>query len=203
MLLCAAVPKPHEANSEIRTPQHTPPPWTLAVLVVVMIVKWTLSRRVKALGAEIGSTAVKADASHHMSDAITSAAAFIGISIALIGGPGWESADDWAALVASLVIAYSGVTMFQPALHDLMDRMPGVEIVNAVRQAAETVEGVKATEKCAIRRSGTGYRVTIHVQADAGMSLHDAHILSGKVKGAIRTAVPQVQSVLIHMEPFE
>jgi cation diffusion facilitator family transporter len=203
MLLGAAVAIALEAVREIRTPHLTPAPWTLGVLIVVMIVKWTLSRRVKAVGAEIGSTAVKADASHHMSDALTSAAAFIGISIALIGGPGWESADDWAALAASLVIAYSGVTMFQPAIHDLMDRMPGIEVVNAVRRAAEGVDGVKATEKCYVRRSGTGYRVTIHVQADASMSLHDAHILSGKVKGAIRTAVPQVQSVLIHMEPFE
>src|SRR3954464_733358 len=150
MLLGAAIAIALEAIREIRTPHLTPAPWTLIVLVVVMVVKWTLSRRVKAVGAEIGSTAVKADASHHMSDAITSAAAFIGISIALIGGRGWESADDWAALVASVVIAYSGVRMFQPALHDLMDRMPGLEIVNAVRQAAETVEGVKATEKCAI-----------------------------------------------------
>ena len=203
MLVGAAAGIALEALSEIRTPHHAPAPWTLGVLVSVVGVKWLLSRRVHAIGVDIDSTVVKADAWHHMSDAVTSAAAFIGISIALWGGPGWESADDWAALAASGVIAYNGVNMLRPALHDLMDRMPGPDVIEPVRNAAAGVPGVRATEKLFIRRSGLGYRVTLHVQADAGMSLRDAHVLSGAVKAAIRHAVPQVQYVLVHMEPFE
>ena len=203
MLLGAALGIAAEAVTEIRTPHHAPAPWTLAVLVVVMIIKWMLSRRVGAVGTEIGSTAVKADSWHHLSDAVTSAAAFIGISIALWGGPGWESADDWAALVASAVIAWNGVHMLRPALHDLMDRMPGADIVEPVRRAAEAVDGVRCTEKLAVRRSGMAYFVDIHVQADGAMSLHDAHVLGGRVKSAIRSALPQVQGVLVHMEPYE
>ena len=202
MLLGAAVGIALEAVSEIRTPHHVPAPWTLGVLVVVVAIKWSLSRRVHAIGADIGSIVVTADAWHHMSDAITSAAAFIGISIAVWGGPGWESADDWAALLASCIIAYNGVAMLRPALHDLMDRMPGPEITQPIRAAASAVPGVLATEKLFIRRSGLGYRVTIHVQADPTMSLHDSHALSGAVKAAIRDAVPHVQYVLVHMEPF-
>ena len=203
MLIGAAAGIAMEATSEIRTPHHTPAPWTLAVLVIVMGVKWMLSRRVRAVGVQIGSTAVKADAWHHLSDAVTSAAAFVGISIALWGGPGWESADDWAALAASIVIAYNGVSMLRPTLHDLMDRAPGPEVLQPVRHAAASVAGVLGLEKLFVRRSGMGYRVTIHVQADPAMSLHDSHALSGAVKAAIRAAVPQVQYVLVHMEPFE
>lgn len=203
MLLGAAVGIALEAISEIRTPHHTPAPWTLGVLVVVMSIKWTLSRRVRSVGVDIGSTAVKADAWHHMSDAVTSAAAFIGISIALWGGPGWESADDWAALVASAIIAYNGVSMMRPALHDLMDRTPGAEVIEPVRRAAQSVSGVLGTEKLFVRRSGMAYRVTIHVFADPAMSLHDAHALSGAVKAAIRAAMPSVGYVLVHMEPYE
>jgi cation diffusion facilitator family transporter len=202
MLLGAAVAIAVEAVREIRTPHLTPAPWTLVVLVGVVLVKWTLSRRVHAVGADIGSTAVKADAWHHMSDAVTSAAAFVGISIALWGGPGWESADDWAALLASGVIVFNGVRMLRPALHDLMDRMPGSEVVDPVRRAAASVAGVLAIEKLAVRRSGMGYRVTIHVQADPALRLDEAHSLGGAVKAAIRAAVPQVQYVLVHMEPF-
>jgi cation diffusion facilitator family transporter len=202
MLLGAAVAIAVEAVSEIRTPHLTPAPWTLAVLVGVVLVKWTLSRRVHAVGADIGSTAVKADAWHHMSDAVTSAAAFVGISIALWGGPGWESADDWAALLASGVIVFNGVRMLRPALYDLMDRMPGAEVVEPVRRAAKCVSGVLAVVKLAVRRSGMGYRVTIHVQADPALRLDDAHSLGGAVKAAIRAAVPQVQYVLVHMEPY-
>jgi cation diffusion facilitator family transporter len=202
MLLAAAVGIAIEAILEIRTPHNTPAPWTLIVLVGVMATKWLLSRRVRSVGVDIGSTAVKADAWHHLSDAVTSAAAFIGISIALWGGPGWESADDWAALLASGVIFFNGVNMLRPALQDLMDRMPGPEIVEPIRHAAVSVPGVRATEKLAVRRAGMGYRVTIHVQADPRLPLDDAHVLGGRVKSAIRAAVPSVQYVLVHMEPF-
>ena len=207
MMLAAAVGISIEAVREIRTPHLSPAPWTLVVLVGVMAVKWVLSRRVSAIGADIGSTAVQADAWHHMSDAITSAAAFIGISVAIagtrvVGGSGWASADDWAALVASLVIAYNAVNMLRPAVHDIMDRMPGADVVTPVRRAAESVAGVLATEKLVVRKTGLVYHVTLHVQTDPRMPLEDAHVLGGMVKGAIRAAVPQVQSVLVHMEPY-
>jgi cation diffusion facilitator family transporter len=202
MLLAAAVGIAIEAIAEIRTPHSTPAPWTLAVLVAVMTIKWLMSRRVRSVGIDIGSTAVRADAWHHLSDAVTSAAAFVGISIALWGGPGWESADDWAALLASGVIFFNGVNMLRPTLQDLMDRMPGPDVVEPIRRAAESVDGVRATEKLAVRRAGLTYRVTIHVQADPTLSLEAAHVLGGRVKSAIRAAVPSVQYVLVHMEPF-
>lgn len=202
MLIGAAAGIAFEAVREIRTPHHTPAAWTLIVLVVVFIVKYVLFRRTSAIGADAGSTAVQADAWHHLSDAFTSAAAFIGISIALIGGPGWESADDWAALVASSIIAYNGVVLARPALFDLMDRMPGSEIVGPVRAAAESVLGVRAVEKLTVRRAGMVYHVDIHIQADPNMSLHDAHELSGAVKAAIRRAEQRVHGVLVHMEPY-
>ena len=208
MLVGAAVFIAVEALREIRRPHLTPAPWTLIVLVAVMAIKWLWSRKVHAVGTDINSTAVKADAWHHLSDAITSAAAFVGIAIALLGaryagGSGWESADDWAALFAAVIIFFNGARMVRPALHDLMDRAPGSEFLGQVRRAAEGVPGVLATEKLFIRKTGTTYRVTIHVHADPGLSLRDAHVLGGKVKGAIRSAVPQVQSVLVHMEPYE
>jgi cation diffusion facilitator family transporter len=170
--------------------------------VLVVLVKALLSRRVEAVGERIGSTAVRADARHHLSDAVTSAAAFVGIGIAVAGGPGWEQADDWAALAASAVIAWNGVSMLRPALDDLMDRRPGDEVVDEIRRIAEGVPGVLATEKIAVRRSGLALRVTIHVQTAARTPLDQAHALGGLVKATIREAMPQVQSVLVHMEPF-
>ena len=202
MLIGAAVGIAFEAIREIRTPHHTPAAWTLGVLVVVLVIKFVLFRRTAAIGADEGSTAVKTDAWHHASDAFTSAAAFVGISIALVGGPGWESADDWAALFASCIIAYNGVLLVRAPLHDLMDRMPGSEIVGPVRAAAERVPGVLAVEKLTVRRAGTVYHVDIHVQADPNMSLHDSHELSGAVKASIRASDPRVQGVLVHMEPY-
>ena len=202
MLLAAAVGIAFEAVREIRTPHQTPAPWTLLVLVGVLLVKFVLFRRTRSIGNEAHSTAARADAWHHLSDAITSAAAFIGISIALWGGPGWEQADDWAALFAAMVIFYNGILLVQPAMHDLMDRMPGVEIVEPVRLAASAVPSVLAVEKLSARKAGMVYYIDIHVQADPSMSLHDAHELSGAVKSAIRARVPKVAGVLVHMEPY-
>jgi cation diffusion facilitator family transporter len=207
MLLGAAIGIAFEAVREIRTPHLAPAPWTLAVLVTVVVVKWVMARRVGAVSAETGSSAVQADAAHHLSDAITSAAAFIGISLALVGsrvwgGRGWAAADDWAALVAAAVIAYNGVYMMRTALADLMDRMPGEEVVAPIRRAALATPGVEAIEQLHVRKAGTAYRVTLHVQADGALPLHDAHVLSGRVKSAIRAAAPRVNYVLVHMEPF-
>jgi cation diffusion facilitator family transporter len=203
MLVAAGIGIAFEAVREIRTPHKTPAPWTLLVLVAVLFVKFVLFRRTLSIGEEAGSTAGKADAWHHLSDAITSAAAFVGISIALWGGPGWEQADDWAALFASAVICYNGIALFRPALHDLMDRMPGSEIIDGVRKAAESVPTVRAVEKLSARKAGLVYYVDIHVHADPSMSLRDAHELSGAVKSAIRASVPRIAGVLVHMEPFE
>jgi len=203
MLLAAAIGIGFEAVREIRTPHKTPAPWTLIVLVAVLIVKFALYRRTSAIGEEAGSTAGKADAWHHASDAITSAAAFIGISIAVWGGPGWEQADDWAALFASAIIFYNGLLLVRPALNDLMDKMPGEKIIEPVRRAALSVDGVLDVEKLSVRKAGLVYYVDIHVQADASMSLRDSHELSGAVKSTIRKDVPKIAGVLIHMEPYE
>ena len=203
MLSLAAIGIAVEAIREIRTPHHVPHAWTLGVLVGVIIIKHLLARRVFQIGSETGSTAVMSDAQHHRSDVITSAAAFIGISIAVIGGPGWEQADDWAALVASVVILYNGIRMMRPAINDLMDRVPDAEVIDGIALAALGVEEVCAIEKLKVRKVGLQFAVDLHVQADPHMSLHEAHIVSGKVKGAIRAAMPAVDGVLVHMEPYE
>lgn len=203
MLLGAAIGIGVTAIREIVTPHHAPMPFTLFVVAGVVILKETLFRTVLKVGDTIESTSVKTDAWHHRSDALTSLAAFVGISLALWGGPGWESADDWAALLASFIIAFNGVRFLMIAVHELMDRVPSDAIVKQVVVAAHSVPGVLATEKERVRKFGVDYLVDLHVQADPELTLHEAHVLSGKVKAAILTAVPAAVEVLIHMEPYE
>ncbi|MFN8857336.1 MAG: cation diffusion facilitator family transporter [Planctomycetaceae bacterium] len=192
-----------EAIREIRIPHHAPAPWTLAVLCIVIVVKWTVSRKVQAVGENLGSRAVQADAWHHLSDAVTSVAAFIGIGLALWMGPGWEPADDWAALLASAIIMLNGVLMLKNGVFDLLDRSAEPAVVSRVRAVASGVPGVEQIEKLVMRRAGPQYFVDIHVQADPAMSLRSSHDLGGAVKWAILSAIPSVAGVLVHMEPFE
>lgn len=203
LMVGAAVGISIEAVREIVTPHQVPARYTLVVLVVVVLVKELLFRRVVAVGDTMDSTALRADAWHHRSDAITSLAAFVGIGIALLGGPGWEQADDWAALVAAVVIVWSAVRLLRPAVQTLMDRGADPELLERLARVSLAVEDVRAIEKLKVRRAGIGYFVDLHVQAAPTMSLHDAHIVSGKVKRAIMAAEPAVQGVLVHMEPHE
>lgn len=190
-----------QAVREILTPHHAPAPFTLGVLLAVVLIKELLFRRVFQVGEAVSSTAVRADAWHHRSDALTSLAAAIGISIALVGGPGWEPADDWAALAAAAVITWNGLRTFRDAARDLMDRAPRGDVIGRVAAAATAVDGVRDIHKLKVRRAGLGIYVDLDVQANPEMSLHDAHVLSGKVKSAIRQALPETLGVLVHMEP--
>lgn len=203
LLVLASVGIAIASIHEIRTPHHAPEVWTLGVLAAVIVVKELMTKRVRRIALAEGSTALAADAQHHRSDALTSAAAFVGIAVALIGGDGWESADDWAALAAAGIIAFNGVGLLRTAVADLMDRVASPDVVAAIRSAATAVDDVRAIEKMAVRRAGRGYWVDIHVQADPAMSLEEAHVVSGKVKSSIRAASPQVLGVLVHMEPHD
>jgi cation diffusion facilitator family transporter len=203
LLIAAAVGIALEAVREILVPHHGPAPYTLAVLVAVVIVKEILARRVFRVGQEVESTAVLGDAWHHRSDAITSAVAGVGIALALAGGPEWAVADDWAAVVASGVILFNGVRILWPAILDLMDRTPDEPVLEEIARAAASVPEVAQIETLKVRKAGLGVFVDIHVEADPEMSLRDAHVVSGKVKTAIRGAVPTVRGVLVHMEPNE
>ena len=202
MLLGAAIGISILAIREIRTPHHLPSPFTLFVAAGVIIVKEILYRRVSRVGKDVGSTAVTADAWHHRADAVSSLAAFIGISIALIGGRGWEAADDWAALVAAILVAVNGVRTLRPAISGLMDEAPDTTVKVRAMEAACSVEGVRRVENLKLRRSGLGFYVDLHVQADPTISLEDAHEIAAKVKYAILDAIPNAENVLVHMEPF-
>lgn len=202
MLLGAAVGIAVIALREIVTPHQAPAPFTLFVAAGVILVKETLYRRVARVGKETGSTAVVADAWHHRADAISSGAAFVGIAIALIGGPGWEAADDWAALLAAFLITVNGARTLRPALSGLMDEAPDRSVWVVAHDAAGRVGGVKRVEKLNVRSSGSGYHIDLHVQADPQLSLEAAHEIGAGVKYSIREAIPRAVNVLVHMEPY-
>ncbi len=200
-VIAAAIGLAVQSVREILTPHHSPAPFTLVVLVVVVVVKETLFRKVIHSGDEIGSSAVKADAWHHRSDAITSIAAFIGISIALIGGPGWEPADDWAALFACGLIGFNGYRLLIPGVQEALDAAPPPHLQQSVRTAAAAVPGVLELDQCRIRKMGLDFYVDLHVGVDAEMSVREGHRIAHEVKDAIRGRIPEVVDVLVHIEP--
>lgn len=202
-LIGAAVWIAYNAIYFLRTPHELPKSFTLWVLVVVILIKEILFRYVYAIGKKINSNAVKADAQHHRSDSITSVAAFIGIAVAILGGKGYEGADDWAALVASVFIGYNAVQIMRPAVAEIMDAAPSNEIVQKVRILASKVPKVKGIEKCYVRKMGFDYFVDIHIEVDGNESVTEGHRISHEVKDILLNSDLRIQNVLVHVEPFE
>lgn len=186
---------------EIRNPHHAPAWYTLVVLALVIVAKEGLSRKVLQVGNELGSTAVRGDAWHHRSDALTSLAAFIGIGIALVGGEGYEPADDWAALVACGVMGFNGVRLIQSAVDDLMDHAVSPEQLAQVRSLAEQVEGVVGIEKCRIRRVGLGHCMDIHVMVNGEATVRRGHEIAHAVKDCLVGSNHRINDVTVHIEP--
>jgi cation diffusion facilitator family transporter len=199
-VLAAAIGLAIQSVREIFMPHHGPAPYTLLILVVVIVVKETLFRYVYRIGRDVESTAVQTDAWHHRSDALTSAAAFIGISVALIGGKRWQSADDWAALFACAVIAANGIRLLRPAVYEIMDTTPG-KFVKSVCSVASSVPGVIEIEKCRARKMGLDFYVDLHVGVDGNISVHEGHEIAHRVKSAIQQSDSRVADVLVHIEP--
>ena len=200
-VLAAATGLAIESIREIVRPHHGPAPFTLAILIVVIVVKEILFRYVNRIGRNVESTAVQTDAWHHRADAFTSAAAFIGISVALIGGEGWQSADDWAALFACAVIATNGVRLLKPAFFEIMDTAPQGEIVDLVAKSARAVPGVVEIDKNIVRKMGLSFYVDLHVKVEGAISVREGHHIAHEVKRALQQADSRIADVLIHIEP--
>jgi cation diffusion facilitator family transporter len=186
---------------EIITPHALPAGFTLIVLAAVLAIKEGLFRYVVRVGEGIGSTAVQADAWHHRSDAIVSGLAFIGISVALMGGKGWESADDWAALVASVIILVNAYHQIRPALAELSDMAPPKTMQDQVKAVARLVPGVVDLEKCFVRKMGLEFFVDLHVIVNGDLTVREGHRIAHLVKNAVREAYPRITEVLVHIEP--
>lgn len=201
MLVAAAVGIAVQAARSLATPHGVPAAFTLVVLVLVVIVKETMFRLASKVGRQIDSTAVQADAWHHRSDALTSLLAAVGISVSLYGGPSYASADDWAALAATGIIAFNGVRFVRLAMAELMDAQPATQLLHRVKTAAASIPDVKLVEKILARKMGTTYLIDMHIEVEGSLSVRDAHELAHEVKDQIRTQNPQVIDVLVHVEP--
>ena len=201
MLLLAAGGIALQAIHVILQPKLGPAPFTLLVLLVVVVVKEGLFRFVVREANSVESTVVRTDAWHHRSDAITSLAAGIGISVALVGGKGYEVADDVAAIVAAGIIAWNGWRLLRPALDELMDTAPDLEFRKEIQSLASTIPGVERIEKCVVRKAGYHYFVDMHVEVDPDMSVLQGHAIAHAVKDHVRHHRPAVYDVLVHIEP--
>lgn len=200
-LIFSAILIAYKSIEHIQVPHEIPELFTVYVLAGIILFKEGSFHYVKRKSKQLNSTALMAEAWHHRSDAITSLLALIGISIAIFMGKGYESADDWAALVASVFIVFNAYKLFRPALGEVMDEHLHDELEAQIRKVAHHVDGVLDTEKCRIRKVGMNYFVDLHVIVDRMIPVWEGHDISHKVKAALFEQLDNLGDVLIHIEP--
>ncbi len=200
-LIASAVIIIYESIQNIRTPHALPEVWTLFILGPIIIIKEIFYRIVVKRSRETKSTLLRADAWHHRSDAITSLTVFAGISFAIIMGKGYETADDWAALVAAAIILFNSYLIFRPALGEIMDEHFYDDLIIEIRNVSKKVEGIIDTEKCFVRKSGFKFHVDLHAIVDAGISVKKGHELAHNLQKEIMYSIPEIADVLVHIEP--
>jgi len=201
IVLIAAIALAIESAHTMFLPHSKPAAFTLLVLLIVVVVKETLFRYVVRFGRSIESIAVEADAWRHRADVLTSIAAFVGISIALIGGENWRSADNWAAIFVCFVIGSIGIRLLRPALYEILDTAPQGAIIDRVRESAASVSGVVRIDKNFVRKMGLSFYVDLHVEVDGAISVREGHHIAHAVKRAIQESDPRIADVLVHIEP--
>lgn len=189
------------AIENIQTPHEPPKSFTLAFLALIIIIKELIYRHISKKSEAVKSSSLTADAWHHRSDAITSLAAFAGIAAALVLGEGYESADDWAALLASLFILYNSYLIFRPALSEIMDEHIYDDLILEVRKWSGEVDGVKGTEKCFVRKSGMSFHIDLHILVEGNLSVREGHDIAHRLKSVLMREIPYIADVLIHVEP--
>ncbi|MFA7314921.1 MAG: cation diffusion facilitator family transporter [Candidatus Magasanikbacteria bacterium] len=200
-LITSATIIAYESIKNINTPHALPKAWTLLILGTIIIWKELSYKLVIKKSKETHSSSLKADAWHHRSDAITSLAAFVGISIAILFGKGYETADDWAALFASFFILYNSYLIFRPALGEIMDEHTHDELIALIRKVSITTSGILDTEKCFVRKAGMSYHIELHAIVDGNKTVKEGHDLAHKLKETLQQEIPQLAHILIHIEP--
>jgi len=201
IVLLAAVGMAIESARTMFLPHSKPATLTLLILISVVVVKESLFRYVLRFGRSVESMAIEADAWRHRADVLSSIAAFIGISIALVGGEAWRGADNWAAIFVCFVIGSVGVRILRPAIYEILDTAPRGEIVDRVRESAASVKGVVKIDKSFVRKMGLSFYVDLHVEVDGDISVREGHHIAHAVKRAIQESDPRIADVLVHIEP--
>jgi cation diffusion facilitator family transporter len=185
-------------NSNYETPSY----YVLLVAVASIVVKEGLFQYKNRLGQKIHSSSLIADAWHHRSDALSSIAVLIGVSLVIFGGARFHIADQVAAMVVALIICYTGMKLLLKTSSELMDQVLTGPPAEKIKIIALEVSGVRAVEKLFIRKSGMDLIIDIHIEVDPDLSVVEGHAIAGKVKAKLMGDLESLKGVMVHVEPY-
>jgi cation diffusion facilitator family transporter len=170
----------------------------LAAAVVSILVKEGLYRYTRAAAERTGSCALKADAWHHRSDALSSVGSLAGILGARLGLP---ILDPVAGAVLCVFIVKAAVTIFLDSIARMTDRACDDETTARIFATAVRQPGVRGIDQLRTRLFGSRIYVDVEIRADGAVSLHEAHDIAQRVHDTIEAEFPSVKHCMVHVNP--
>jgi cation diffusion facilitator family transporter len=182
---------------------HPPPSAAaIAVLVVAIGLRGAMSAVKFRIGRRIQSASLVADAWNDTVDILAATAALTAVALAMYDSARFLAADHYGGFAVGLIVILTGLRVLRDASLELMDTMPGREMIELVRAAALEVPGVLGVDKTYARKTGFRYHVDLHIEVDPNLTVAESHVISGRVRGQLREQVGWVADVLVHVEPL-
>ena len=181
-----------------------PPPafYTIWPLLLSIAVKGSLSPIKFRFGRRMRSTALVADAWNDLVDVFSGLAALTGLGLTLYNPGRYASADHYGGFVVGLIVVFLGLRVIRDTTLQLMDTMPGPDLLDDIRRVALEVPGVMGVEKCFARNTGLKHHVDLHLEVDPALTVQASHDIAMKVRDRVVLELDWVADVLVHVEPY-
>lgn len=180
-----------------------PDAWTIAVALLSILSKESLYRYTVGVARKVDSSALKANAWHHRSDAISSVATLIGVSGAYFFGNQWGILDPLASILVGVFIFVSAIGICRPSVNELLDKALTPEFVEKAESVIAGVRGVKDFHRLRTRRNGRILIIDVHVKVSPGITVSEGHDIASAVEGALRDEFGSGIITNIHVEPYD
>lgn len=184
-------------------PLLRPDIWTLVVAALSIVAKEWLYRYTMTNARAVESEALKANAWHHRSDALSSVAALAGIALSLFLGDKWTLADPITSLIIGLLIAYSAVKISIPSLGELMETSLPADVVNKIENSIDNTAGVLYYHNLRTRRNGHSAIIDVNIHVNPRMSVAEGHAIASEVENNIRQLISGDAIIYVHVEPAD
>lgn len=168
-----------------------------AAVISILVKEWMFHYTMHT-AKKIKSGALKADAWHHRSDALSSVGALIGIAFARFGFP---IMDSVASVVICIFILKAAYDIFKDAVDKMVDHACDAETVDSMKQLIGSIEGVEGVKVVNTRLFGSRIYLDVVIEADGQKTLEEAHDIARNVHDAIEEKFVDVKHCMVHVDP--
>ena len=177
-------------------------PGVLALIasIISIISKEAMYQYTIRVSKKINSAALKADAWHHRSDALSSIGSFIGILGSRLG---FKIFDPLASVIISLCIIKVSIDIFKDAIDKMVDKSCDKEVIDKVISVIEKNESVKNIDDIKTRQFGNKAYVDVEISVDENLLLKDAHKVAEEIHNSVENEINIVKHCMVHVNPYE